>query len=55
MGPEHILEIKQGGFSGGLDVGSDGKIGAKDSCQVVFASTTGQLIISTQLEDTGVA
>lgn len=53
LGPERILEIKQAGLSGGLDVGRDGKIGAKDSCQVVFASTTGQLVLSTELEDTG--
>lgn len=52
LGLECILETKLAELNGGFDVGSDRKEGAKDSCQIVFASTTGQMIPSTEIEDT---
>ena len=52
-GPECILEIKLAGLRGGFYVERDRKKGAKDSSQVVFGSTTGQMILSTEMEDTG--
>lgn len=43
-----ILERKLAGLNGGFNVRSDRKEGTKDSCQAVFASTTGQMILSTK-------